>query len=299
LDIQGEGVEIAATKSGTVAAVLKGGKWNLWCNSNADCSRKGGIWRGNHVLVNHPDGSQSLYFHMQPDSIPPNVFPGQPVSQGQTLGKMGYTGYTCKDIPRCTIPDPHVHFQVNKGGATISTPFEDCFYWFNPCQDGIPVAFQYYTSINTHPGGVFNQAALIYHSPVGGVLSLDKAERGSPIITRAGFGGELQRWLWVDGRLIGTNNWCLEAVPLNDLYTYGSPLKVWDCTGRFNQNWELTNFNQIRLKHTNLCVSGGLRLDTTPELRECAKSPEQVWIPGPSNSAGKFFEPGTGTPGLV
>jgi LysM repeat protein len=54
---------------------------------------------GNYVIVSHPNGTQTLYAHL--NSI--SVTRGQVVSQGQKLGGMGNTG-------RST--GPHLHFEV-------------------------------------------------------------------------------------------------------------------------------------------------------------------------------------------
>lgn len=62
---------------------------------------------GCHVIIDHGNGYQSLYGHMSVLS----VSPGQAVSQGQQIGKMGSTG-------RST--GPHLHFEIRSGGTLLN-----------------------------------------------------------------------------------------------------------------------------------------------------------------------------------
>ncbi|MGH2585699.1 MAG: peptidoglycan DD-metalloendopeptidase family protein [Dehalococcoidia bacterium] len=61
---------------------------------------------GLHVKVEHRDGTMALYAHLQ--SI--DVREGQEVTQGQTLGKSGSTGYST---------GAHLHFELHMGGAQV------------------------------------------------------------------------------------------------------------------------------------------------------------------------------------
>lgn len=81
------GVAIAAWKDAIVAAV------NHW-----------GYSYGNHVRLNHPDGTSSLYAHMSRTA----VSPGQQVAGGSTIGYVGSTGKSS---------GPHLHFE------TMGSPF--------------------------------------------------------------------------------------------------------------------------------------------------------------------------------
>lgn len=56
---------------------------------------------GNHVIIDHGNGYQTLYGHMRTGSVV--VQPGQKVAQGAKLGVMGSTG-------RST--GPHLHFEI-------------------------------------------------------------------------------------------------------------------------------------------------------------------------------------------
>jgi LysM repeat protein len=78
------GTPVRAAASGTVI-VSKSGGWN------------GGY--GNYVVLDHGDGTQTLYSHLSQN----NVWMGQRVGQGETVGLVGNTG-------RST--GPHLHFEV-------------------------------------------------------------------------------------------------------------------------------------------------------------------------------------------
>ena len=69
-----------------------------------------GSINGNYVKISHKDGFMSLYAHMQ--SI--GVKKGQSISAGDTIGKVGSTGYST---------GPHLHFEVRKNGMIVS-PFD-------------------------------------------------------------------------------------------------------------------------------------------------------------------------------
>lgn len=81
---------------------------------------------------------------MRGGSIPQQLQLGTYVVQGQIIGRTGSTGYTCSLLfPICTVPDPHVHFEVRKNGITIPIEFEDCYYHGNQCVNGAPIAYRY------------------------------------------------------------------------------------------------------------------------------------------------------------
>jgi murein DD-endopeptidase MepM/ murein hydrolase activator NlpD len=69
---------------------------------------------GNHVIIEHSDGSQAMYWHLQYKGALVNV--GDTVKAGQVIGKSGNTGYTAF---------PHLHFEVvgkTKNGTTTQIP---------------------------------------------------------------------------------------------------------------------------------------------------------------------------------
>ncbi len=92
-----KGTPIHAAADGTVIIAKNNGAWN------------GGY--GNYVVIDHGNGTQTLYAHMS-HAI---VTPGQSVSQGQVIGYVGMTGMTT---------GAHVHFEIrgakNMFAATCS-----------------------------------------------------------------------------------------------------------------------------------------------------------------------------------
>lgn len=84
------GTEIYATGSGKVVDVEK--------------SRRG---YGNHIIVDHGYGYQTLYAHMQSFE----VRRGEQVKRGQVIGYVGNTG---------TSVAPHLHYEVLKNGEKVN-----------------------------------------------------------------------------------------------------------------------------------------------------------------------------------
>ena len=85
------GTAILATKSGTVTTAAYSAAW------------------GYYVVINHGDGYSSLYAH-QPSC---SVSVGDYVTQGQTIGYVGSTGWST---------GPHLHFTIYYNGADVN-PF--------------------------------------------------------------------------------------------------------------------------------------------------------------------------------
>ena len=84
-----QGTPIYATKSGTVSIVSYNGT------------------DGNYVRINHGDGTESRYCHM--DTV--YVSSGEYVSQGQTIGTVGSTGLST---------GPHMHFEIFVNGTNVN-----------------------------------------------------------------------------------------------------------------------------------------------------------------------------------
>lgn len=96
------GTAIYAVKAGTVVT------------STALRNSSGGYKSyGEYVVIDHHDGTMTLYAHMYPGSR--MVSPGQSVSQGQQIGKVGTTGNSTGN---------HLHFEVRINGKPVNpTPY--------------------------------------------------------------------------------------------------------------------------------------------------------------------------------
>lgn len=93
------GTTILAARSGVVIRLKEDGNRGGWSKKNRPY--------GNHIIIQHEDGSRAGYWHLQYNSILPQV--GDTVQAGQPIGKSGKTGYALF---------PHLHFLVwrNRGG---------------------------------------------------------------------------------------------------------------------------------------------------------------------------------------
>ncbi|WP_169720315.1 LysM peptidoglycan-binding domain-containing M23 family metallopeptidase [Atopococcus tabaci] len=89
IDIAGGG-PVSAVQSGTVVAAQYDSGW------------------GNYVKIDHGNGLQTLYAHLQDGSTQVSV--GDQVSQGQTIGTMGRTG---------SATGVHLHFEVYVNGIQV------------------------------------------------------------------------------------------------------------------------------------------------------------------------------------
>lgn len=73
---------------------------------------------GNYVMINHGNGYATVYAHMSSMA----VSAGQTVSQGDTIGYVGSTGWST---------GPHCHFEIHLNGATTDPAgyFSGLSYW--------------------------------------------------------------------------------------------------------------------------------------------------------------------------
>lgn len=98
-------VNIIASKDGKIIEV---GPTN--CPSLSDLNKSGSCSSGygNYVIIEHSDGTQTLYGHMYENSI--RVKYGDSVKQGQVIGTMGSSGKS---------NGPHLHFEVRVNGSKV------------------------------------------------------------------------------------------------------------------------------------------------------------------------------------
>jgi murein DD-endopeptidase MepM/ murein hydrolase activator NlpD len=103
------GSEICAAREGVVIAARED-------------SDKGGLKdeylsEGNHIIIQHKDCSQGMYWHLMHNGVAVNI--GDTVKAGQLIGYSGNTGYSAF---------PHLHFEVN---ANTKNGFEQVPTRFN------------------------------------------------------------------------------------------------------------------------------------------------------------------------
>jgi murein DD-endopeptidase MepM/ murein hydrolase activator NlpD len=278
IDLNTNSGVIAAAKSGVIATLQFGGIYDGWCNSNTDCYNKGGIWRGNHIIINHSDGSSSYYLHLQPGTLQTGLYAGKYIEQGTPLATQGSTGYTCNAT--CTAPYDHLHFQVMKNGVSIPTSFDDCNYLSNQCDtNGYTITDNFYTSTNYPPGysvNLQNQSFFLYSSGLS--IKLTGIGRGDSLVLGNQNENVTSNWTWLtSGEIRGINDWCLssggpyDGIIINDCNgkdeqkwiknvnknivnkangqcwdsergnTYGSRVYLWNCHGGSNQQWKFGN----------------------------------------------------------
>jgi murein DD-endopeptidase MepM/ murein hydrolase activator NlpD len=79
-----------------------------------------GDWAGNHVAIRHGTGVSSMSSHLSSIS----VYPGQSVSAGQLIGRVGSTGRSF---------GPHLHYEVYPAGVTPGDVYSavDPLPWLN------------------------------------------------------------------------------------------------------------------------------------------------------------------------
>jgi murein DD-endopeptidase MepM/ murein hydrolase activator NlpD len=89
-----EGTTLCAARDGVVTA--------SYGDSKIGGSNMKYINDGNHIIIEHSDGSRALYWHLQYKGNLVKV--GDTVKAGQVIGKSGSTGLSAF---------PHLHFEIN------------------------------------------------------------------------------------------------------------------------------------------------------------------------------------------
>lgn len=127
LAAQAAGVDVLAAAPGQVIAVRDGMPDVL--QGEPDAPDVTGRECGNGVVIDHGDGWESQYCHMETGSIA--VTPGERVATGATLGRIGLSGRT---------EFPHLHLAIRHDGAVIdpSAPgdLDTCGTQAEPLWDG-------------------------------------------------------------------------------------------------------------------------------------------------------------------
>jgi len=94
------GTQVYAARGGTVIEVA-----SQFFEATADPDR---ATRANLIRVLHPDGTMSIYAHLNWDSI--RVRPGQIIKRGEYIADSGNTGFSS---------GPHLHFAVQRNAGMM------------------------------------------------------------------------------------------------------------------------------------------------------------------------------------
>jgi murein DD-endopeptidase MepM/ murein hydrolase activator NlpD len=128
---------VVAARAGTVS--------HLKMNSTRGCGSISCLNDANYIVIDHGDGTESVYLHLTGGSLGAHVTCGGHVSEGQLLARSGTTGWSTGN---------HLHFQVNKVHAAVPTcecgadaqscsassvPWPD--FWATSAYPTLPIAF--------------------------------------------------------------------------------------------------------------------------------------------------------------
>ena len=94
------GTPVYAAKSGIITRIEK----NVSAINNCNYGY------GNYIVIDHGDGSSTLYAHMKYGSISSSLYNGAKVFQGTQIGQVGSTG--------CSTGN-HLHYEVSMNGSTV------------------------------------------------------------------------------------------------------------------------------------------------------------------------------------
>lgn len=160
--------EVVATRAGTVRSLYADSdKRDLACNGRSLPPN----WYEftNYVVIDHGDGTSSLYAHLKYKSVPLKV--GDKVLQGQKLGISSNTGYAC---------GIHLHYAVQQTPSGSNYGNKSGGYWtqskpssfsdpdvLRQNSNGIPTTGKSYTSSN----GTFNNSDT-FKQPISSSISV-------------------------------------------------------------------------------------------------------------------------------
>jgi murein DD-endopeptidase MepM/ murein hydrolase activator NlpD len=148
-DHVGSGAEAWDFANGThfpVSAARAGVVTHLKMSSNTGCNSPVCVDEANYMIVDHGDGTASVYLHLDPDTLDASVRCGGAVRQGQHVANAGSTGWST---------GPHLHYQVNTvhehvdklcecgGDGKACKPDEAAWgsFWSSSTYPSVPVSF--------------------------------------------------------------------------------------------------------------------------------------------------------------
>lgn len=101
------GEPVYAVKSGKITRVV-----NTVTEINSQSSNSSnGNGYGNNIVIDHGDGTSTLYAHLKYGSIPDSVIVGTTISQGTQIGQVGSTGRSTGN---------HLHYEVRINDSTVN-----------------------------------------------------------------------------------------------------------------------------------------------------------------------------------
>jgi hypothetical protein len=104
--------DFASNAGGFVVVAARGGVvTHLKMSSRTGCADESCLDQANVLVIDHGDGTQATYLHLEGGSLMPGVTCGARVVQGQPLAVAGATGWAS---------DVHLHFEVSAVHAGAS-----------------------------------------------------------------------------------------------------------------------------------------------------------------------------------
>jgi murein DD-endopeptidase MepM/ murein hydrolase activator NlpD len=256
---------------------------------------------GNHIIIEHSDGSHALYAHLNSRK----VIVGDIITQAQYIGDEGTSG----GVPQ------HLHFETfNRYPCDESSVIETCFeynstgylyskgkpYYLasvmrptfvectnnNKCTNGYPdVAYEYFTSQNkpiyNNYGGFIK--ATVNDQLVFEVEGSNTADQTPVKLAQGKWSGDNmnQRWGYDQAtkQIKGLNDKCLDAGNVSD--PNNRWLRIQTCNDNNNQKWERDNAGRVHnLADYNQCIDGyggGVYAGQTVAAWNCHGYDNQRW----------------------
>lgn len=143
---QGYAWDFANGTDFTVVAARAGVITHVKMSSSSGCDTPECVNLANYIVIDHGDGTSSIYLHLEQGSLDPSLACGAVVRQGQTLARAGSTGWSTAT---------HLHYQVNTipsgtgpicecgGNGRGCAPNRAAWdtFWSSPTRPAIPIDF--------------------------------------------------------------------------------------------------------------------------------------------------------------
>jgi len=179
-----------------ISAARAGRITHLKMSSHFGCDTPACVDYANYIVVDHGDGTTSVYLHMAGGSLDPAVRCGEPVRQGQKLAMAGSTGWST---------GPHLHFQVNATHAGETRQCEcgdkgtDCApsqaawstFWSSARFPSLPIVFDEWASADCADRRMVLPFSMNVDEPDRGLVTVgrllpDSERRSTPVVLGVG-----------------------------------------------------------------------------------------------------------------